>query len=152
MRESVVRPRDLGRTFPGPGFPSATALSHAGLKFKKSRTDDLMDIHFEGRFHSLPRILVKEDTDMLFLNLMALERFDVTRSHEVSSYFAFMDLLIRSVQDLKLLRPQGIIIVNESEESDNFKSCIARKSWAYIELGLSICTNRKFCLEIKKFR
>lgn len=107
-------------TSPGPIFPSAIVLSDTRVKFKKSETIGLMDIHFdeERRLLWLPSITVDEGTETLFLNLMAWERFDVMKRHEVSSYVAFMGLLIRSAQDVKLLRSGEIIIAKlKSDEA-----------------------------------
>ncbi|XXG83636.1 hypothetical protein AAC387_Pa10g1345 [Persea americana] len=107
----------------GPRFPSATLLSLAGLKFKKGITqrNTRMDISVDEKrgFLWLPWIFVDELTETWFLNLMALERFEVMESNGVSSYISFMGMLVRSAQDVKLLRNHGIIIDGKLAKSDD---------------------------------
>ncbi|RWR97811.1 UPF0481-like protein [Cinnamomum micranthum f. kanehirae] len=127
--------------FPGPPFPSAMDLSRTGIKFKVIGTYGLVDIHFDNErgFLSLPCIVVDEDTATLFLNLMALEKLDIMERNGVSSYVAFMGLLIRSAQDVKVLRSRRIIV---SEESDDV---IAR---LFNELGKNPVNDPDNCLYV----
>lgn len=129
------------RCFPGPPFPSAMDLSRTGIKFKVIGTYGLVDIHFDNErgFLSLPCIIVDEDTQTLFLNLMALEKLDIMERNGVSSYVAFMGLLIRSAQDVKVLRSRRIIV---SEESDDV---IAR---LFNELGKNPVNDPDNCLYV----
>lgn len=121
FREGVIRrinhrERSCREFFPGPKFPSAIVLYNTGVKFERASTDI---INFYGLVLRLPRIAVDKDTETLFLNLMALEKLQVTKSNGVSSYVAFMASLVPSAKDVKLLRSQGIMAANESEMSDD---------------------------------
>ncbi|RWR93814.1 UPF0481-like protein [Cinnamomum micranthum f. kanehirae] len=123
LRLSMITPGSHERRIDaGPEFPPATLLSLAGLKFEKSETpaNRSMDVLFDERrgLLSLPFICVDEITEAWFLNLMALERCEVMESNGVSSYISFMGMLIRSAQDVKLLRKHGIIIDNKLEKND----------------------------------
>lgn len=92
-------------------FPSATVLFKTGVKLEASNPFELLvlDIHFNKKVLSLPYMYFDEDAEDMFLNLLALERLHVMKSHEVSSYVAFMDKLIRSAEDVELLRSHNII-------------------------------------------
>lgn len=88
---------------------SATELSEAGIRFKKSKTKSLKDISFKGGVLRLPVIVVDDATESIFLNLIAFERFHVGAGNEVTSYLFFMDNIIDSERDVAVLHSRGII-------------------------------------------
>lgn len=56
---------------------SAVELTEAGIKIKKSKSSSIKDISFNNGVLRLPRIVVDDTTESLFLNLIAYERFHV---------------------------------------------------------------------------
>ncbi|XP_059655082.1 UPF0481 protein At3g47200-like [Cornus florida] len=88
---------------------SASELNEAGIRFKKSKSVSLKDISFHGGVLRLPRIVVDDVTEPLFLNLIAFERYHVGTGNEVTSYIFFMDSLIDTVRDVSHLNSRGII-------------------------------------------
>uniref|UniRef100_A0A1D1XSY3 UPF0481 protein At3g47200 n=1 Tax=Anthurium amnicola TaxID=1678845 RepID=A0A1D1XSY3_9ARAE len=88
---------------------SAMELNEAGVRFKRSRSGSLRDIHFKGGVLSLPVVVVDDLTEYMLLNLMAFERLHVGAGNDVTSYVFFMDNLIDSAKDVSLLNSKGII-------------------------------------------
>lgn len=88
---------------------SAMELNEAGVRLRKSKSRSLKDITFKGGVLKLPRIVVDDATESVFLNLMAFERFHVGVGNEITSYIFFMDNIIDSALDVSLLNSHGII-------------------------------------------
>ncbi|XP_068666590.1 UPF0481 protein At3g47200-like [Aristolochia californica] len=88
---------------------SATELHEAGVRFKKSKTDSLMDITFRNGVLRLPPISVNDATECTLLNLMALERLHNGTGYQITSYVFFMDNILDSPKDVNLLRYRGIL-------------------------------------------
>ncbi|XP_037463342.1 putative UPF0481 protein At3g02645 [Triticum dicoccoides] len=90
-------------------MPSALEIHQAGIKFRKSERNNLLDINFKGGVLTLPEIDMTDETECACLNLMAFERlhFDVTDL--VTAYVLFMDDMIISAKDVALLRSSGIL-------------------------------------------
>ncbi|XP_030513798.1 UPF0481 protein At3g47200-like [Rhodamnia argentea] len=95
---------------------SATELREHGIRFRNSNTYSLKDISFASGIMRLPTIKVDEDTESIFLNLIAFERFHVEAGNEVTSYISFMNNIIDRGQDVALLHTKGII--QNAMESD----------------------------------
>ncbi|XP_077210009.1 UPF0481 protein At3g47200-like [Tasmannia lanceolata] len=94
-------------------FRSASELKAAGIKFSKS-SSKLSDVRFESGYFSgelfLPPILVDDSTKGNFLNMIAYELCpDGPRDYGISTYICFMDSLIDSVEDVKILRSADIV-------------------------------------------
>ncbi|KAI3900302.1 hypothetical protein MKW92_010682 [Papaver armeniacum] len=91
-------------------IPSATELSRAGVRFKKGSAEgNFLDIKFNSiGILEIPPLYVYDGTDQLFRNLIACEQIYGGR-YSMSSYVTFMDFLINSADDVKLLRKQGIV-------------------------------------------
>lgn len=88
---------------------SAMELYEAGIRFKRSRSTSLHDIHFKRGVLRLPVIIVDDATEYMFLNLMAFERLHVGAGNEITSYVFFMDNIIDSAKDVSLLTSKGTI-------------------------------------------
>ncbi|KAF7124697.1 hypothetical protein RHSIM_Rhsim12G0117600 [Rhododendron simsii] len=88
---------------------SAVEINEAGINFRKSRTQSLKDISFEGGKLTLSLIVVDDTTESMFLNLIAFERFHVGVGNAVTSYVFIMDSIIDSARDVSLMHDEGII-------------------------------------------
>ncbi|KAL7135037.1 hypothetical protein ABFS83_11G066100 [Erythranthe nasuta] len=105
----------------GGEIPSASELSEAGIRFKRSRTMSLRDISFEGNTLRLPMLFINAETKLELLNLIAFERFHTGAGNEVSSYVFFLDNLLRDPKDVSLLRSCGIICNALGSDKDVIK-------------------------------
>uniref|UniRef100_A0ACD5W7M7 Uncharacterized protein n=1 Tax=Avena sativa TaxID=4498 RepID=A0ACD5W7M7_AVESA len=90
-------------------MPPAMEIYEAGIIFKVSDTDSLLDVHFERGVLSMPAVRVDEGTEKRFLNLMAFERLHPAAGNDVTAYVIFMDNMISSAKDVALLRSKMII-------------------------------------------
>ncbi|KAI3932330.1 hypothetical protein MKW98_025050 [Papaver atlanticum] len=89
---------------------SAMNLHESGIKFKKStETCNLNDIWFKGRTLRLPVVVIDDTTESVLLNMMAFERFHIGAGNEITSYVCFMDNIIDSSDDVKILRSSGVL-------------------------------------------
>lgn len=90
---------------------SAVEMYDAGIRFRKSITTNINDVHFErrGGILKLPAITVDDATEFTFLNLIAFERLHKDAGNEVTSYIFLMDKVIDTAKDVQILRSKGII-------------------------------------------
>lgn len=92
-------------------IPNATELQQAGVKFvKKKDARSFLDISFSsnGRME-IPKLCLYDYTDTLFRNLIAFEQcYPDTRTY-ITIYAAFMDCLIDTPKDVRLLHLNGIL-------------------------------------------
>lgn len=88
---------------------SATELQDAGVGFRRSGTASLTDITFQNGILKMPVFGNENTGEVLFCNAMALERLRPSTGHDVRTYMFFMFGLINSVEDVKLLKSEGLI-------------------------------------------
>ncbi|XP_077224173.1 UPF0481 protein At3g47200-like [Tasmannia lanceolata] len=91
---------------------SATVLNRdAKVEFNVSEKNSLIGLAFnkEKRILNLPLIHIYDCTESSLLNLIAFEHLHTGVSHHVSSYVYFIDGLIQSIEDLKMLRHKSTI-------------------------------------------
>ncbi|KAL2519681.1 Plant protein of unknown function (DUF247) [Abeliophyllum distichum] len=89
--------------------PTATELNEAGIRLRMSQYKSLTNISFHGEVLKIPSITVDEETERLFLNMMAFERSHLGAGNEVTAYIFFMSSIIKSAEDAELLKQHGII-------------------------------------------
>ncbi|PQQ17725.1 hypothetical protein Pyn_37320 [Prunus yedoensis var. nudiflora] len=131
----------------GLDIPPATALSEAGVKFKKGDSaDNLLNIKFENGVLTIPELAIGELTQPLFRNLIAFEQCYHGRSHQITSYAFFMDKLISSDKDIQLLSEEKILAnwLNVEDGSKFFNSL-------YIDTTLKDFQYDKLCAEVNKY-
>jgi Plant protein of unknown function len=93
---------------------NAVELRESGVHFKTNineKSTSLRDINFNpktGRLE-LPVIHVHDGTEHLLLNMVAYEQIHVGVGNEITSYIMFMDALIDTGNDVKLLQKKKII-------------------------------------------
>ncbi|KAK8916904.1 hypothetical protein KSP39_PZI022308 [Platanthera zijinensis] len=88
---------------------SATELVDAGVSICRSDTRSFRDISFAGGKLSVPPLQMDDTTKSILLNLMAFECLHPARRNEVTAYASFMNGLIRTTDDVALLRKEEII-------------------------------------------
>ncbi|KAK9117511.1 hypothetical protein Sjap_016458 [Stephania japonica] len=89
----------------------ATDISEAGVKFKTSTrygNYGLFDIKFDNGALEIPPFRFGESVTVLFRNLIALEQCQ-GHQHLVTSYVFLLHGLLKSPDDVKLLRPSMIV-------------------------------------------
>ncbi|XP_030540072.1 UPF0481 protein At3g47200-like [Rhodamnia argentea] len=89
----------------------ATELREAGVRLRAAHGRHLMDIKFKNGILEIPVFTVEDSTESLFRNLIAYEQHRQCRDISyMTDYMSFMDCLINSSKDVKLLRRRGIIV------------------------------------------
>ncbi|KAL1565396.1 UPF0481 protein [Salvia divinorum] len=81
---------------------SATELKEAGIRIKWSKSRSLKDITFRGGVLRLPRIMVDDALESLYLNLIAFERFHVGAGNDLTSDKAVAKLFNSLSRDITL--------------------------------------------------
>ncbi|ONH94886.1 hypothetical protein PRUPE_7G037400 [Prunus persica] len=127
-------------------IPAATALSEAGVKFERGSDNNLMNIEFKDGVLTIPELAVGELTEPLFRNLIAFEQCYHGRSQQITSYAVFMDKLINSDKDIKLLSEKKILANWLSvEDGSNFFNKL------YIDTIVKEFHYDKLCAEVNKY-
>jgi len=153
MVRSFFLPKDLDTKDPNPKDPRsppikklyrATRLHQAGMKFKpkpdehtiKSWKED--DSIKKGELH-FPTLVIDDQTDCIFRNLMALEQCHYPYEAFICDYVKFLDFLVDTEEDADLLI-KSKVIVNRLGESDDVAKLINKLCQGIAEV--SSCYNR----------
>ena len=91
-----------------PRTPCAVELNEAGIQFKRSNTRSIHAVDFVNGVLSMPLFVLRDQTEMELLNLMAFEWLHPEAKYDVRSYISFLDDIIESEEDVALLRSKGI--------------------------------------------
>ncbi|XP_024318822.1 UPF0481 protein At3g47200 isoform X3 [Brachypodium distachyon] len=102
-------------------IPCAKELEEAGVRFKKRKdTTSFLDINFD--IHSgvleIPPLQLYDSSDKLFRNLIAFEQTYPGTRYDISTYAIFMDCLINTPEDMRILHLRGILVNQINGESD----------------------------------
>ena len=62
----------------------------------------------------MPFLLVDDSTEHMLLNMMAFERLHVTTTYGVTRYVLFMEEMVKSSKDMKLLRSKELIEIGRA--------------------------------------
>ncbi|XP_020584568.1 uncharacterized protein LOC110027465 [Phalaenopsis equestris] len=89
---------------------SATELRNAEISFLKSNTKSFRDTSFNDDVLSLPPLDIDDNTESILFNLMSFEHLHMAPTNEVTTYVFFMDGLIKSIDNVALLRTEKIIM------------------------------------------
>ncbi|KAK4393653.1 hypothetical protein Sango_1836100 [Sesamum angolense] len=118
---------------------SISGLREAGIKVRKAkRNESLMDIKFINGVLRIPELIIYDETESQFMNLIAYEQLlPGGKQRYVSDYTFFMHCLINTSKDVKLLRSRGII-ENCLGDDDEVRQMFNR-------LGRNILTSSGFC-------
>ncbi|KAJ1700418.1 hypothetical protein LUZ63_000197 [Rhynchospora breviuscula] len=104
----------------GMTIPCATELVEAGVKFKKlEQSDELTKITFQSGILWIPRLQIDDSIRPLFMNLIALEQcMSLQVPNHFSTYIMFMDKLVNTRHDVRILRDKGILNNMLASEED----------------------------------
>ncbi|KAJ0014922.1 hypothetical protein Pint_20674 [Pistacia integerrima] len=123
-------------------FRNVKELKAAGIRFRPSDTGCLKDITFEFGTLRLPSIQVDDSTASKFLNLIAYEMCpDFLNDFGVSSYVAFLYILIDQAQDVKELRDKQIL--------HNFLGSDEKVAELFNEIGTDLVSNPSIYGDVK---
>jgi hypothetical protein len=92
-------------------FYSATKLHEAAINFKEFRDECLLDVKFSSTKGELriPRLRIDHHTELLFGNLIALERCHYKGEEYICHYVKLLDTLVAKTKDVDLLIKNKII-------------------------------------------
>ncbi|XP_038984878.1 UPF0481 protein At3g47200-like isoform X2 [Phoenix dactylifera] len=103
-------------------IPSATELREAGIKFKKRENArgflSFLDVKFYDGVMEIPQIKVHDYSVSLFRNLIAFEQCYADTECHITVYAAFMNFLINTEKDTRLLHLNGILINSLTVDKD----------------------------------
>ncbi|KAG1334045.1 putative UPF0481 protein [Cocos nucifera] len=95
-------------------IPSATELKKVGLKFKERKKErgflSFLDVKFSDGVMEIPQLKVDDYSISLFRNFIAFEQCYAETEYHVTIYAAFMDFLIKTEKDVRLLHKKDILI------------------------------------------
>ncbi|XP_028788921.1 UPF0481 protein At3g47200-like [Neltuma alba] len=89
-------------------MPRATKLREAGVKFKVKSSGNPFDIKFKEGVLEIPRLRIKDDTEILLRNLIAYERCHLHDNY-VNDFVFILDRLVETPGDVELLTHCGVI-------------------------------------------
>lgn len=117
---------------------SVSGLQEVGIRFQKAEgTSGFMDITFVNGVLRIPPLNIFDETESQFRNLIAYEQYlPDCEARYVSDYTFFMNCLINTPEDVRLLRNYGIIgnwLGDDKEICEMFN-----------RLGKNILTSTKF--------
>jgi len=92
-------------------IPSAMDLKRSGVKFvKKESAQCLLDVSFKDGRIEIPPLQVYDYSKSLFRNLVAFEQCFADVGKYLTNYAKFMECIISSGEDAKLLSSKGIVV------------------------------------------
>ncbi|PQQ13962.1 UPF0481 protein [Prunus yedoensis var. nudiflora] len=97
-------------------IPCVTELIQAGVKFQRTN-DSMLNITFENGVMKIPTIVVCENGESLFRNLIVYEQCEASvYEMEITSYAMVLDNLINTSSDVDILVQKGILFTHLSKE------------------------------------
>ncbi|GLT31650.1 hypothetical protein SLA2020_063720 [Shorea laevis] len=99
MEDYSRAPKDGNWSF----IRSATELKEAGIRFKKSEGNSLFDIRFRNEVLEIPTIKILDTIESLYRNVIICEQFENKSPRYFTDFAKFIDCLINSGKDVKLL-------------------------------------------------
>jgi hypothetical protein len=97
-------------------IPCARELEEAGVTFRPRKdATSFLDVRFAGHggVLEIPELQLYDYSEPLFRNLIAFEQtYPYTRGH-VTAYAVFMDCLVTSPEDMRLLLIISSVLVNQ---------------------------------------
>ncbi|KAG6683961.1 hypothetical protein I3842_12G039500 [Carya illinoinensis] len=69
-------------------------ILHGIIPLKAKSRDNILDVKFKNGLMEIPEIVIEENTESVFRNLIAFEHCDQRKGNEITSYAALLDCLI----------------------------------------------------------
>ncbi|XP_024311091.1 UPF0481 protein At3g47200 isoform X2 [Brachypodium distachyon] len=96
-------------------LPCAKELEEAGVEFKPrtrkhGATTSFLDIRFRKGKLEIPPLQLFDYSEPLFRNLIAFEQTYLGTPGRITAYFIFMDCLLKTAQDVRLLHRCGVLV------------------------------------------
>ncbi|XP_044981907.1 UPF0481 protein At3g47200-like [Hordeum vulgare subsp. vulgare] len=139
-------------------IPCAKELEEAGVRFRKRKdATSFMDVRFARGVLEIPQLELNDSSESLFRNLIAFEQTYPDTPRDVSTYAVFMDCLITSAEDMRILDLHGVLVshLNSRRVAWRFFSdVVGQVHWSadnYL-LGLMDAVNRYRSLRRHKWR
>ncbi|XP_028802475.1 UPF0481 protein At3g47200-like [Neltuma alba] len=88
---------------------NANALEEAGVTLKGGESEHLLDVEFSGNILKIPHIVVDDNTELLFRNMIALEQCHYPGNADITDYALLLDWLINTEKDVDLLVRENIV-------------------------------------------
>ncbi|XP_042952336.1 UPF0481 protein At3g47200-like [Carya illinoinensis] len=92
-----------------PVKPVTELILHGIIPLKAKDGANILDVKFEEGKMKIPEIVIEENTESVFRNLIAFEHCDPRKGYEITSYAALLDCLIKSPADALKLEQKGIL-------------------------------------------
>lgn len=130
------QPSDSGAyaKYPPERIPSATELKRGGIRFrKKDDSGSFLDVSFKDGVIEIPPLRVYDYTNSLFRNLIAFEQCYPDTDTCITIYAAFMDCIVDTAEDAKLLDLKGILanrLSTDAAVADLFDQICVRTRYA----------------------
>ena len=100
---------------------TATQLQEAGVRFEASSSNCILDFKFDSKtgLLQIPCLdLLRDKTEVVVRNVLALEQTRYEENEYVSDYFLMMSSLIQSIEDVKLLRNLRIVFTDQYDDAE----------------------------------
>lgn len=130
---------------------SATQLRDAGVKLMVNTSSKcLLDIKFERGVLKIPLLKLYDETEAFFRNIMAFEEFHSREDIQFMDYCTFMDFLVDTAEEIKLLCDNGILVnyLGEKNSAASFFNRLNRYIYSpgFHSHFACICTDlNEFC-------
>ncbi|KAK1318033.1 hypothetical protein QJS10_CPB04g00983 [Acorus calamus] len=104
---------------PSEWFPSASSLKETRVKLKViNNARSFLDVKFHGGVMKIPTLLLHDNSELTFRNLIAFEQCYLHTGLHVSHYAIFMECLINNPQDVSILQEEEIILNHLGSEEE----------------------------------
>ncbi|XP_072974560.1 UPF0481 protein At3g47200-like [Typha angustifolia] len=132
-------------------IPSAKELQDAGVEFKKRKNaSSFLDIKFRKGAMEIPPLEVHDYSNSLFRNLIAFEQCYPDTPCQITVYAAFMDCLLNTPEDTRLLHLSGILTNRMTTDQDaaHFFSRLCNQ----VHYATDNSYLRDLCVEVNKYQ
>jgi hypothetical protein len=104
--------------------PCAKELEEAGVRFRaREKTKTFLDVSFHGGICGgvleIPPLQLYDSSEALFRNLIAFEQTYLDTPGHVTAYAIFMDCLIKTPEDMRLLHQSGVLVSHMNGDRDD---------------------------------
>ncbi|CAN6373002.1 unnamed protein product [Urochloa humidicola] len=92
-------------------MPCATELEEAGIKFRaRQGASSFLDVRFDSGILEIPMLQLYDYSEHLLRNMIAFEQTYPLTPGRFTAYAMFMDCLVASSEDVRLLQLRGVVM------------------------------------------